>query len=141
MVKKIELTTLNRPVPKLVFEQLKKLGEHNEYYAISWLDGNYGTEFFNWLYENSRHRGGILVNPAVLELMSLLTLGYKEEEEEFYYLVVNNLYVNFDAKDTKLSFEDNMEFKQWKTKFTLKQIKENPLLRPFEMFKVPVNED
>lgn len=137
MTEKIELTTVNRPVPEFVAKNLEKLTNANEYTAVKRLSEQGVTPLFEWLYDNSRHKTG---NKGVLELMSLLTLGYTLEKEEKYYLVVNNLYVNFDTKDAKLSFEDNTEFKQWKTKFTLKQIKENPLLRPFEMFKVPVNE-
>lgn len=140
MTEKIELTTLNRPVPRFVFDQLKRLDENGEYYAVSWLDGNYGTSFFNWLYENSRFKT-VSGNPAVRELMSLITLGYtlEEEKEEKYYLIVNNLYVNFDTKDNEITFEDETEFEQWKTKFTLKEIKDTPLLRPFARFKKLVN--
>lgn len=136
MTEKIELTVVNRPVPEFVAEEIKNLTHSNEYNAIEAFKNKGVTETFKWLYDNSRHKYG---NKAVLELMSLLTLGYKAEEE-LYYLVVNNLYVNFDTKEAELSFEDNTEYRRWKTKFTLKQIKENPLLRPFEMFKVPVNE-
>lgn len=136
MTEKIELTTENRPVPAWVAEKLKELTSTNEYEAVAELDRWGITPLFEWLYQNSRHKTG---NKGVLELMSLLTLGYEVEKEEKYYLVVNNLYVNLNTEKNTISFEDKSEVMNFKTKFTDEEIKDNFILKPFGKFKVPVN--
>lgn len=137
MTEKIELTTLNRPVPAWVAEKLKELTSTNEYEAVAELDRQGSSTLFDWLYFNSRHKSG---NKGVLELMSLITLGYTVADEDKYYLVVNNLYVNLDTRNNKISFENNIEVLYFKTKFTEKEIKNSSILAPFALFKVPVNE-
>lgn len=137
MTEKIELTTVNRPVPAWVAKKLKELTGANEYIAVDRLSSQGVTPLFEWLYDNTRHKTG---NKGVLELMSLLTLGYKVADEDKYYLVVNNLYVNLNTNNNKISFEDKSEFINFKTKFTEKEIKNSSILAPFEQFKVPVNE-
>lgn len=136
MTERIELTTINRPVPAFVAEKLKELTNANEYTAVERLRNQGTTPLFDWLYDNSRHKTG---NKGVLELMSLLTLGYKVANEEKYYLVVNDLYVNLNTENNKISFEDKSEFMNFKTKFTEKEIKNSSTLAPFGRFKVPVN--
>ena len=136
MTEKIELVAVKRPVPAWVAKKIKELTSTNEYDAVAELDRQGISPLFEWLYDNSRHNSG---NKGVLELMSLLTLGYEVEKEEKYYLVVNNLYVNLNTEKNTISFEDKSEFMEFKTKFTLREIKENDILKPFHKFKVLVN--
>lgn len=136
MTEKIELVAVKRPVPAWVAKKLKELTSTNEYDAVAKLDPQGASPLFEWLYDNSRHNSG---NKGVLELMSLLTLGYEVEEEEKYYLVVNNLYVNLNTEKNTISFEDKSEFMNFKTKFTEEEIKNSSILAPFGKFKVPVN--
>lgn len=65
----------------------------------------------------------------------LVKLGIIEKPEpKLYYIKVTDEstgYLNLDGNDEAVSLQDKVQIDQYQTKFTLEEIKENPLLAPF----------